>query len=510
VSLDIAQTLSPDAAQTIAERHGEPQWMRDRRQSAWEIYDATPMPTIKDEEWRRTEPQLRRINFATLRLPSPNGAHPAGTGELLSSGGTASIRPQPANAALIPQYQAPTQPEAPRAGVLVSHVAAPTHSSLDAEVAAQGVIFTDMATAVRDHGDLVRPAFMTQAVLPTFSKFAALNGALWTGGAFLYVPDGVKVDLPLQSSLWLDQPGLGVFPHTLVVVGRNSEVTFIDETGSRDAAGTLNVPVVELILHDGAKLTFVTVQELDDTVKQIGMHRAILHRNSALTWITATLGGQMVKLNIDAEMRGPGTNAEMLGVYFASGTEFIDYHTLQDHISPNATSNLLFKGVLTDSARVICSGLIRVHAGAQKTDAYQKNNNLILSPTARADSIPNLEIAANDVRCSHGATAGKVSEDHLFYLMSRGLTRHEAQRLIVNGFLAPLIERIPLEDLRERLATLVDAKMALTNPVTASSGSTSTPGSAGVSPVPVSSPPASTSTPGSAGVSPAPVSSPPS
>jgi Fe-S cluster assembly protein SufD len=348
-----------------------------------------------------------------------------------------------------------------RGGLLVSHVATPMHHSLAADLTARGVILTDLATAVREHGDLVRPAFMTEAVQPGFSKFAALNGALWTGGAFLYVPDGVKVELPLQASTWLDQPGLGVFPHTLVVAGRDSEITFVEETGSRGADGTLNVPVVELILHDGAKLTYVTLQELDDSVKQIGVHRAILHRGSSLTWITATMGGQMVKLNIDTEMRGPGTNAEILGLYFASGSEFIDYHTLQDHITPNANSNLLFKGVLRDNARVVFSGLIRVHEGAQKTDAYQKNNNLILSPTARADSIPNLEIAANDVRCSHGATAGKVSEEHLFYLMSRGLTRREAERLIVNGYLAPLIERIPLQDLRERLTALLDAKMAV-------------------------------------------------
>jgi len=244
-----------------------------------------------------------------------------------------------------------------------------------------------------------------------------------------------------------------------VVVGKNSDVTLIEETGSRAADGTLNVPVVELILRDGAKLSYVTLQELDDSVKQIGVHRAVLHRDSNLTWTTATMGGQMVKLNIDTELRGPGTHAEVLGLYFASGNEFIDYHTLQDHIAPNAGSDLLFKGVLKDSSRVVFSGLIRVHEGAQKTDAYQKNNNLILSETARADSIPNLEIAANDVRCSHGATAGKVSADHLFYLMSRGLTRREAERLIVTGFLAPLIERVPLEDLRARLFKLVDAKM---------------------------------------------------
>jgi Fe-S cluster assembly protein SufD len=436
MSDNLTQTLSRDTALEIGQRGAEPQWMRDLRARAWELYEAAPMPTIKDEEWRRTEPQLRRIKFDSLRVPQSDASEPL------------PAEWQPADDAL-----------STRAGLLVSHVSTPAYRSVSADLAANGVIFTDMDTAVRDHGDLVRSAFMTEAVKPEFSKFAALNGALWSGGTFLYVPDNVKVDLPLQSSTWIDQPGLGVFPHSLVVVGKNSEVTLIEETGSRAADGTLNVPVVELILRDGAKLSYVTLQELDDSVKQIGVHRAVLQRDSNLTWTTATMGGQMVKLNIDTELRGPGTHAEVLGLYFASGNEFIDYHTLQDHIAPNAGSDLLFKGVLKDSSRVVFSGLIRVHKGAQKTDAYQKNNNLILSETARADSIPNLEIAANDVRCSHGATAGKVSADHLFYLMSRGLTRREAERLIVTGFLAPLIERVPLEDLRARLFKLVDAKM---------------------------------------------------
>ncbi len=432
----VSATLSRDAALDIAQRGAEPQWMRDLRTRAWELYEAAPMPSIKDEEWRRTEPQLRRIRFDSLQIPRSGATEPL------------PAEWQPADDAL-----------STRAGLLVSHVSTPVYRNVSADLTAKGVIFTDMDTAVREHGDLVRAAFMTEAVKPEFSKFAALNGALWSGGTFLYVPDNVKVEMPLQSSTWLDQPGLGVFPHTLVLAGKNSEVTLIEETGSRAADGTLNVPVVELILRDGAKLSYVTLQELDDSVKQIGVHRAVLHRNSTLSWVTATMGGQMVKLNIDTELRGPGTNAEVLGLYFASGNEFIDYHTLQDHVAPNAGSDLLFKGVLKDTSRVVFSGLIRVHEGAQKTDAYQKNNNLILSETARADSIPNLEIAANDVRCSHGATAGKVSADHLFYLMSRGLTRPEAERLIVTGFLSPLIERVPLEDLRARLYTLIDAKM---------------------------------------------------
>lgn len=430
---DTSLALSRESALALAERHGEVQWMRELRLAAWDTYAALPMPTMRDEEWRRTD--IRSIKFDALRLAAPNGHAP------------------------IPAEWLPA-PDAlqTRSGVLVQHDATAVHRAVASDLP-PGVILTDTNTAVREHPDLVRAHFMREAVKPEFSKFAALNGALWSGGTFLYVPDDTVVSLPLQSSLWLDAPGCGIFPHTLVVVGRNSSVTLVEETGSRAADGTLNVPVVELILGEGARLTYVTLQEFDDSPNQIGIHRAVLERDAQLTWVTATLGGRLSKLNLDTELRGPGTNAEILGLYFASGSEVLDFHTLQDHIAPHAGSDLLFRGVLKDQARTIFSGLIRVHEGAQKTDAYQKNNNLILSPQARADSIPNLEIAANDVRCSHGATAGKVAEDQLFYLMCRGLSRREAERLIVTGFLVPLIERVPLEDLRQRLYAIVESKM---------------------------------------------------
>jgi Fe-S cluster assembly protein SufD len=426
--------LARESAQALAARRDEPAWMREQRAAAWDLYESLPMPTLRDEEWRRTD--IRAVRLNDLQLPAPNGHAP------------------------VPAHWLPA-PDAltTRAGVLVQRDASPVHRSVTDALAGQGVILTDMDSALRTHGDLIRDHFMREAVRADYSKFAALHAALWSGGTFLYVPDGVEVALPLQSSLWLDEPGRGIFPHTLVILGRNSKATLIEETGSQGAHGTLNVPVVELLVGEGAHLTYITLQEFDDSPNQIGVHRAILERDATLSWMTATLGGRLAKLNLDTELRGPGANAEMLGMYFASGKELLDFHTLQDHQAPHAGSDLLFKGVLKDEARTVFSGLIRVHEGAQKTDAYQKNNNLILSPHARADSIPNLEIGANDVRCSHGATAGRVAEDQLFYLMSRGLTRRAAERLIVTGFLVPLIERVPLEDLRQRLYTLIDSKM---------------------------------------------------
>ena len=435
MSTTIPLALARETAEDLSRRKGEPAWLHAARLDAWSTYEATPMPTRQDEEWRRTD--LRQIPFDALSVASPNGS------------------------TALPEGWAPAANALEsRAGVLVGHDATPSAQVLSESLRVQGVIFTDLDTAVREHGDLVRRYLGTQAVRPEYSKFSALNAALWSSGAFLYVPANVEISLPLLSRLLLQEQGCGVFPRTLVVMGHHSKATLIEETGSLRADGTLSVPVVELILEEGADLTFMSVQEFDDSPRQLGVQRAVLERDARLRWLTATLGGLFSKLNVDVELRGEGTDAKMLGLYFATGSEFFDFHTLQDHIAPHAGSDLLFKGVLKDTARTVYSGLIRVHEGAQKTDAYQKNNNLILSPQARADSIPNLEIAANDVRCSHGATAGRVAEDQLFYLMARGLTRQEAERLIVTGFLAPLIEQVPLADLRERLYTMIEEKMA--------------------------------------------------
>lgn len=435
MSTETSLALSREAALDLSHRKGEPQWMRDLRLSCWDTFEELPLPGKQDEEWRRTD--LKWLDITKLSLATTHG----------SADLPAALRPT-------------AEALAARAGYLLLRDATPAFATLRSDLAARGVILTDMDTAVREHGELVRGAFMTMAVKPEFSKFSALNGALWSGGTFLYVPDNVTVELPLQSLTWLDESGIGLLPHTLVLMGRNSKATLIEEAGSQGAQNTLALPVVELLLGQGADLTFITLQEFEPGPRQLGVHRAILERDSTLHWLTVTLGGGWNKLNMETELRGPGTNAELLGMYFTDGSEFLDYHTLQDHIAPHASSDLLFKGVLTDRSRVVFQGLIRVHEGAQKTDAYQKNNNLILSPLARADSIPTLEIAANDVRCSHGATAGKVAEDQLFYLMTRGLTRREAEKIIVTGFLAPLIERVPLQDLRDRLYSLIESKMA--------------------------------------------------
>ncbi len=217
--------------------------------------------------------------------------------------------------------------------------------------------------------------------------------------------------------------------------------------------------MVEIYARENSNVRYINLQEWGPATYSFSTQRVLAERDSKVNWLFVALGSQLGKANLDSVLRGPGADVEMLGLVFGDGHQVLDCHTIQDHVAPNTRSDLLYKGVLKDQAHSIFSGLIRVFPHAQKTDAYQQNRNLLLSPTARADSIPNLEIGANDVRCTHAATVGQVEDEYLFYLMSRGLPRAVAEQMIVEGFFEPVLQRIPLEDLRERLFGYIQHKM---------------------------------------------------
>lgn len=422
----------------------EPQWVTDARLAAWETYEKTPMPTRSDEEWRRTD--LRGLKLNQL-LPYANAeqarlSDPAQLASLdQAEGGTLDISGQ-------------------RAGIVVQRDAATVYTELAPELAAQGVVFTDIATAMRDHEDLIRPYFMTKAEPPTNGKFEALHSAFWQGGTFLYVPRGVTVGLPFRGFALASEGGTSIFNHTLVVLEDNAEAFMVDDyhSGTADQQ-TFASNVVELILGKNSQLRYVQVQDWGRNVHSMLNERALLDDRAELKSLHVTLGAKWARHSIGSRLQGRDTLAEMLGISFADGDQFFDHHTWQEHESPYASSDLEFKTALKDSARTVYSGLIRVHEGAQKTDAYQQNRNLILSRKARADTIPNLEIAANDVRCTHGATISQVEPEHIFYLESRGIARTDAQKLIVEGFFRPVIDRIPVEEIQDFLQGAIARKV---------------------------------------------------
>ncbi len=445
----IAETASTltgftrEGVEELSRRKGEPDWVREARLAAWETYEGLPMPLRSDEEWRRTD--LRGLKLD--RLTPFAGVERGGDGldGLLPAEGEGGLGAT-----------------VHRAGAVVQRDASVVHTELSPEVAAQGVIFTDLDTAVREHPDLVRQYFMTEAVPTGFGKFEALHAAFWQGGTFLYVPKNVQVELPFRAFAVAGEPGAAIFAHTLVVLEQGAEAFIVDayrsETQERQALASA---VVELIVRQDAKLRYVQVQDWGRHVWSFMTERSTLADDATLNSLHVTLGSKFSKASIGAHLRGQNSLAEMLGIFFGDGDQFFDHHTFQLHESPYATSDLEFKGAIKGSARSVYSGLIKVEVGAQKTDAYQQNRNLVLSRTARADTIPNLEIGANDVRCTHGATVSQVEEEHLFYLQARGIERSEAQKLIVEGFFRPVIDRIPVAEIQDFLESAIAHKVGI-------------------------------------------------
>ncbi len=428
--------FSREAVEQLSAYLNEPDWMLALRLQAWDVYIQTPMPTTNDEAWRRTD--LRRLKLEAIG-PSLNGS-------------AASALAQS------PDYLASQLTDDTPGGVMVQVDSAVKEYQLSEALQAQGVIFCDMHTAVREHGHLVRQFFMREAVPLTEGKFAALNGAFWRGGTFLYVPKWVKAAAPLHSALW--SASGRTFSHTLVVLEVGAEAVFIDEYASETGEGqALHNGVVELIVRDSASLVYASLQDFGRNLFQLNHERARLGRDARLDWITTTMGSSLTKAFQTVELDGQGSWARMSGLFFADGRQHFDLDTQQNHNAPNTTSDLLYKGALRGRARSVWQGMIRALPDSQKTDGFQANRNLILERTARADSIPGLEIQADDVRCTHASTVGKLDENEIFYLMSRGISRPVATHMVVEGFFDPIMQRIPFEGVRQRLAARIIEKV---------------------------------------------------
>jgi len=291
-------------------------------------------------------------------------------------------------------------------------------------------------------------------------KFAAHNAAMWTNGLLVHVPRGVELEKPIYVRVTNAVEGGAVFWRLLVVADPESRFTVIEEYASSasDLAGYTNA-AVEIVVGQAAKVEYVSVQNLSRSTWHFASHHARVERDAELDWVAGGFGSAKGKIRIQNDLAGPGATSRVTGAYFADGTQHLDYDTFQEHLAPSTTSDFAFKGALRDTARAVWRGMIRVEEGAQKTNAYQENRNLLLSKTAHADSIPGLEIMANDVRCTHGATLGQVDREQLFYLMTRGLTRAEAERLIVRGFFQDVLDRVELEPVREALAAALEARI---------------------------------------------------
>ncbi|MFZ0544748.1 MAG: Fe-S cluster assembly protein SufD [Candidatus Promineifilaceae bacterium] len=426
--------LNKEAVLNLSADLNEPEWMRDFRLRAWEQYEQMPLPTTKDEPWRRTD--LRRLKLDNV-APSANGVGKDNN---------------------IPGYLGEQLTEDKTGGILVQVDGVTQNYDLSEELKAQGVIFCDMDTAVREHPELVQKYFMTEAVMVDEGKFAALHGAMWRGGTFLYVPPNVEAAAPMHSALWAVNGK--TYTHTLVVLDTGSKATLIDEYASRTTKNqAFHNGAVELIVGDMANLTYVSLQDFGTNVWQMNHERGRVGRDARLDWVVSVMGTHLAKNFQTVELDGRGSWARMSGLFFGNNRQHFDLDTQQNHNAPDTVSDLLYKGALKDKARSVWQGLIKAQKDSQRIDGFQANRNLLLAKTARADSIPGLEIEADDVRCTHASTVGQIDEREIFYLMSRGIEREMAVKMLVEGFFAPVMERIPIEGVRARIAARIIEKV---------------------------------------------------
>ena len=392
-------------AETLDQLQGEPGWLRDVRRKALDTYERLPAPSKTDEEWRRTD--VSRFD-------------PGRFARLEHLDGQKLILP---------------------------------------EALPKGVILKPLRQAAQDHPDLVESRLFS-LVHADRDRFSALHAALFTGGTFLYVPDGVVVDRPIIGQHFSHEADTSVLPHTLIIAGRGAKFDYLDEyIAEHDDEAGYRSGSAEIFVGEGAQVGYVAVQKWGRNVWHFADQRAELQKDSNLRLFNVTLGGKFSKTRVEASLAGEGSNAELKSIYFASGNQFFDFHTLQDHRVGNTRSDLLFKGALQDVARTVYAGLIKIEKHAARSDAYQANRNLVLSDKAKATSIPMLEIDNNDVRCTHGATVGPVDPEHLFYLRSRGIPESTAKRMLIQGFFGDVLDRIPFEHARRLVESELESRI---------------------------------------------------
>jgi Fe-S cluster assembly protein SufD len=419
-------SFTDEGFQAFLDSRNEPGWLTEIRKTAWERFKTLPWPSNKDEEWMRTD--IRMFHLEKFNIPSKRDSV-ATPNPVLNQGvelvGTA--------AACDGAATAPT--------------------TLDPALAAKGVVFGNLTELLEEHGELIQK-HLFQTVDGTEDRFAALHQATWSSGTFLYVPRNVCVDKPIHTFTTLSDGGSD-FSHTLIVVEEGAEATVLAESTNAEGEAGLHNGAIEITVGDRANLRYVNLQDWSQKVWHFAHQKATVGRDANLQWTVGALGSRLAKVNQHVALNGKRATCQVNGVMFTENKQHLSYHTLQHHTHPDCTSDFLYKGALQDTSRTVWRGMIKVDVEAQQTDGYQRNDNLLLSSKARADSIPGLEIEADDVRCTHGSTSGRVDEELIFYAQCRGFTRKEAIRAIVTGFFQQVFDRVTIESVREALGIAI-------------------------------------------------------
>jgi Fe-S cluster assembly protein SufD len=423
-----------EALEQIIVDHAQPAWVADKRRAALEAFESLALPDRRSENWMRTDLRLFKPKAWGLR-PRPAAGSAAAEG--LLTAGTSLV------------------------GRIVSLDGHVIRDELDPSLAKRGVLFGAAEKLLAEHGDTIKPHWFS--VIDSKSDyFAALHAAFHRASAILYVPAGVKIAEPLHVMAAIGEGGVDT-SHVLVVLGEGAEATLLTETAgggnATNAVGGFHCGGTEIVVGKGGFLRMVNLQNWNTGVWHFARQKAVVHENGRLQWTLGALGSRLSQVAQDVALAGRHADAQVNGVMFTEGRQHLVYNTLQHDEAPSCKSDLLYKGALQDRSRLVWRGMIKVDKAAQKTDGYQRNDNLMLSNESRADSIPGLEIEADDVRCTHGATSGRVDAEQIFYAQARGLTADEAARLVVAGFFQQVFDRITIEPVRDALARAIGSRI---------------------------------------------------
>jgi Fe-S cluster assembly protein SufD len=413
-----------------------PGWFAEQQRAAWAKFEAFPFPNRKDQPWRFSS--VDQLDLS--RYTQPAGLTQTERGEILDRS---------------------TGLEAVAGRLIFADDQLLRRDPLPEALLKRGVLFMPLERALLEREDLFRKHFMAQPAALGSAKFAALHEAFVNSGTFIYVPPGVEIELPIEIFHWLHGADASVFPHTLLIADELSKVTVIEHFRSTHPERPgFSCGVNDLVAGKGAKINYICAQDWNEKVLSIQINATTAEREASALSLNVHLGGAYSRFESLSRLTGEGARSDLLAVSVGHGTQEFDARTLQDHISPHTTSDLLYKNALTDRTRNTFGGLIRVEPHAHFTDAYQTVRNLLLSDDAEANSMPGLEILADNVKCSHGATSGQINDDEMFYLLARGIPLPVAKQLLVSGFLNEAVDRLDHPAITSFVHELIEAKFA--------------------------------------------------
>ncbi|EGK08542.1 FeS assembly protein SufD [Desmospora sp. 8437] len=432
MNVDTGQRFDRETIIQLSQSQQEPDWMLQRRLSAWEQVDQLPLP--KPEKTR-----IDRWNFTDFQ-------------PIQKEEGLASPEELPEE---LRSYISGDETD----NLFIQKNSSPVYCRLPGELSAKGVLFTDLPTAVRNHGELVRKYFMTDGVKPDEHKLTALHAAWVSGGLFLYVPKDVAVEIPFQALFWTQGSGIGTFPHLLVVAEAGSDVNVVANfISDSDTEAVIN-GVVEVFAGDNSRVRIASLHTHGQGVTEANYRRTVVGRDADLEWIVGDLNSGKTLSDNTTQMNGSGGNARIKGITVGAGDERSNITATVNHWGTHTESDITVRGVMKDQAQTILNGITKIEKGARKANGVQAEKVLMLSGEARGDANPILLIDENDVQAGHAASVGRIDPIQMFYLMSRGLTRREAERLLIFGFVGPVLDTIPFESLRERISSVIERKL---------------------------------------------------